>query len=235
MARTTRTELRLRRNAHNRKRRGSVAIAFVLAFAMLAGPASADHNVSFTSAVGGTPLTSAPGGTATLPATANVSAGSIVDFVATSAAGGNHVQIHQCLTRDRVAGGNAVVTPDQPLPVAACEVNNPDFGNPDGVWVLRDQENPPGPAEYAWNTTNFVGSVAGFRAQRAPVQGHADGHRYIQLTVVVGGGGDGHPGCRGIQNAYSKVTSNNGASKGKGKGAEALEDVAGKLGCDLSS
>jgi hypothetical protein len=42
MARAKRREIRLRRSAHKRNRRGTLVIAFVLAFAMLAGSAFAD-------------------------------------------------------------------------------------------------------------------------------------------------------------------------------------------------
>jgi hypothetical protein len=72
----------------------------------------------------------------------------------------------------------------------------------------------------------------------------------VALVALIGVPASGAPGsssadakpeaasngnCHGIQNAYSRVTSNHGASQGQGKAAEALARVAQERGCELAA
>jgi hypothetical protein len=72
----------------------------------------------------------------------------------------------------------------------------------------------------------------------------------VALVALIGVPASGAPGsssadakpeaasngnCHGIQNAYSRVTGNHGASQGQGKAAEALARVAQERGCELAA
>jgi hypothetical protein len=136
-----------------------------------------------------------------------------------------------------VAVENAPVA-GQYAPYAACNVENDDTA----VWDLLEEQGDAneGAIDYLphdFDTAGLGGQTIGFMSWREPGPNsqHPDAKGFGNLQVnVVGNGGDGHPGCKGIENAYEQVTTNHGSTVSKGKGAEALEKVAAKLGCDLS-
>jgi hypothetical protein len=152
--------------------------------------------------------------------------------------------LYQCLVRD--PGTGAVGT--EPVAVEVCgevaNLNDAPTAEVEGAWVFiknadRDNESPSNPVEttHQISTTGLGGKLLGFAVQHTPLN-HAEGTPtvFADLTVnaVPSGNGD-HPGCKGVENAYDQVTTNNGAAKGNGKGKAALEKVAEKLGCDIAA
>jgi hypothetical protein len=129
--------------------------------------------------------------------------------------------------------------PTTPAAYASFETCN---STSDGsvVWVLLIEQGAASAGaidklDYEFNTTGLGGQTVGFKSHRdpGPNSSHPDASGFANLVInAQPTGGAEHPGCKGVENAYSKVSTNNGSSKGKG--GEALEKVAAKLGCDLA-
>jgi hypothetical protein len=120
--------------------------------------------------------------------------------------------------------------------VSVCGIQNAEEpANVDGIWVALGTANETYLTTHVFNTAGLGGFTIGFLVQHPPLN-ETEGTALVTGDLVVNptGNGDGHPGCNGVENAYEKVTGNNGATKGQGKGAEALQKVAQKLGCDLT-
>lgn len=140
---------------------------------------------------------------------------------------GNRLEIWQCF-----------LPGDIPAPWEVCEQENPDTDVIDGAWVRQafvDTSETVTEVTYVFETEGLGGTTAGFKAEWNPAQsgGHPDSIDFGNLVINVPSSGASHPGCNGIENAYEQVTTNNGASQGKG--AQSLEKVAEKLGCSLAS
>jgi hypothetical protein len=91
-----------------------------------------------------------------------------------------------------------------------------------------------------FDTTPYIGFPdpysVGFRGQHPPGGGHEGTQVHVGDLVInqpAAGSGDRHTGCNGLENAYSRVTGNNEAGKGQGKGAQVLQALAEDKGCDL--
>jgi hypothetical protein len=68
--------------------------------------------------------------------------------------------------------------------------------------------------------------IVGFQYKHTPPGNHPEAQAQVDKTFVAPASGDPSPGCKGIENAFSKIK--------KGGQAEAsLERVAEKLNCDL--
>jgi hypothetical protein len=196
-------------------RRGAVmrgvTLGIVLSVAGAGLALASSHDIELGFSVSGTPVTS-------------VVAGTTVDVTGTKSDDqdtfGNWLQIHQC----KVEG--------IPSPWQACVGSEAE-----GVWgepLAQAAAATNDSVTYAFDTTGLGGITAGFRAQWVPPGSHSGAIDYGNLTITLPSNGSSHPGCQGIENAYEKVTGNNGSTKGNGKGAQALAAVAEKLGCDIS-
>jgi hypothetical protein len=195
-------------------RKTSTLVAFVLAFAMLAGTAFASHS---------TWVTFDPGSEVTEGTTVTVAANSDPADTAPK------LQLWVCRT-----ASDGVVIPD---PVGYADVDACQADDGSAVWVLLVEqgdasEGAVNKITYDFATAGLGGVTVGFMSHRDPgpnVQ-HPDASGFDDLEILVAGNGDGdHPGCQGIQMAYSKISSNNGSAKGKG--GESLKEVNEKLGC----
>jgi hypothetical protein len=108
------------------------------------------------------------------------------------------------------------------------------------VWVLLAEQGAASAGaidklDATFNTSGLGGQTTGFKSHRdpGPNSSHPSASGFANLVInAQPTNGAEHPGCKGVENAYSKVSTNNGSSKGKG--GEALEKVAAKLGCDLA-
>jgi hypothetical protein len=153
-----------------------------------------------------------------------------------SGATGSGIEGNAKLFVCQLTDANASVLPGEYGPTATCGTGDPEaapVANA-GAWVQLAQVAGGTTTTYNFATTGLGGYTIGFMTNDPPVNsGHLASR--ITLDLVVNSPaptGDSHPGCNGVENAYSQVTTNNGA--GKGKAAEALEKVAQKLGCDLA-
>jgi hypothetical protein len=202
------------------------AVPLAMAMVLVMGTvASADHTVS---------LAFDPG--------SPVVSGTEVDVKFNTDRREGNAALYQCRIRDSDTG----VIGTTPMGVDVCgmpsDLNNAPAAEATGAWVFiknadRDTATPSNPVEttHKFDTTGFVGT-AGWAVQHPPLNHEATSNALTFADLVVNpAGGDGHPGCSGIEKAYEQVTSNNGAAKGNGKAAAALEQVALKLGCDLGA
>ena len=164
---------------------------------------------------------------------ATVTEGTEVTVSANSSEADNapKLQLHVC----RVAEEGTPISPATYAPYATCNAAT------DGtaVWYLvkeQDANTTVDKIDENFDTTGLGGQTVGFRSWRepGPNNNHPDAMGFADLVVNTqsSGGGGEHPGCKGVENAYAQVSTNNGSSKGKG--GEALEKVAAKLGCELS-
>jgi hypothetical protein len=162
--------------------------------------------------------------------------GETVTVIANSSEADNapKLQLHVC----QAATAGVPVTPATYVSYQTCAAA---IAAADGsaVWVLMKEQadnTTVASISESFNTTGLAGQTAGFRSWREPGPNvhHPDAQGFANLFInpLPSGGGGEHPGCKGVENAYSQVSTNNGSAKGKG--GEALEKVAAKLGCDLA-
>jgi hypothetical protein len=193
----------------------SLGIALV-AMALMAGPVLAGHEtwVTFNPA-------------------SPVVEGTVVEVAANSdpADDAPKLQLWVC----QAAAEGTPTVPAAYLPYAACEEDE----TGDAVWVLLVEQGGSPPVDidylpYDFDTTGLGGQLIGFKSHRdpGPNVNHPDASGFADLTVNVAGNGNGeHPGCKGGENAYEQVTTNNGSTQSNGRAKEALEKVMAKLGC----
>ncbi len=208
------------RGARRFRRALPLALALLMAMAAVAW---ADHTVSLQFALSSD---------ATKTAITSVTEGNDVDVIFQTNRSMGNAKLFQCFLRD--ADGNTL---SEPGPVVACGIQNAeDPALPSGRWVELATAAGTASTTHVFDTSGLAGYVVGFLVQHSPLN-HDEGVALVTANLTISqqpADGDGHPGCQGIENAYERVTGNNGASQSKGKGAEALERVAQRLGCDLS-
>jgi hypothetical protein len=147
-------------------------------------------------------------------------AGTTVVITAGSTTQVNQLQLAWCLAWDEAEDQPAV--PVQPVSSASCADGS-------GDWVeLRNEFLTGDDFSYThdFDTSPWGGYTIGFRVQQPPIGGHSDSRAIDDLVIQVPSSDDTHAGCRGIENAYGKVSD-------QGRAKASLEAVADKLGCDL--
>jgi hypothetical protein len=201
-------------------------VVAVAAMALMAGPVLADHTVTLkfalTSDVDKTAITS-------------VTEGNNVDVIFQTNRSSGNAKLFQCLVWTLADGFGT-----EPMAVSVCgqpeNLENAPAVDATAAWKEIKTADGTNATTHQISTTGLGGKTLGFAAQHPPLNHEEPSNALVFADLVVnpvGGNGDGHPGCKGVENAYDQVTTNNGAAKGNGKAAAALQAVADKLGCDL--
>lgn len=191
----------------------TVATAAALALGLLSTGASAAGNASI-SFDPGSPVVEGTAVTLT------------VETTAADTSGNQNLRLYGCYAKDADLG-TAITS--QPLAAAECPSGTGDTSGSTLWSVLKSEgvsNNTAHSFTYATSTANLGGRTAGFRAVHTPVGGNALSDVTADLTITVAPAleGDSHPGCKGVENAQSRVSD-------KGNAKNALATVAAKLGC----